>query len=82
MNGSTVSRPPISTAGDAEASSRNRPADGENIGGASRPGSLLLGGEKGSGLCFKPERGPPALPAVRAAVPLPTSRGRTCRTEE
>lgn len=64
VNSSSVSQPLISTAGDAETSSRNRPADGENIGGASRPGSILLRGEKGAGLCSNAECGPPALSAV------------------
>lgn len=53
-------------AGDAQTSGGNRPAGGENNGGASRPGSLLLRGEEGSGLCSGPKRGPPPLSAAPA----------------
>lgn len=74
-------------AGYAQTSGGNRPADGENHSGASRPGSVLLRGEEGSGLCSGPERGPPPLSAAPAwlsegaPVSLLTSRGQKHCTE-
>lgn len=73
----------LSPAGDAQASGRDRPADGENIGGESRPGPVLISGAESFGLCSGPKCGPPPLPALtgRLPVPLLTSRGQTSSTE-
>ncbi|XP_018529225.1 probable peptidyl-tRNA hydrolase isoform X2 [Lates calcarifer] len=74
-----------SPAGDAQTSGWDWPAGGENVGGAPRPGPILLRGTEGSRLCSGPECGRPPLPALPAtgpSVPLLTSRGQTSSTEE